>query len=106
MTLFIVTISIFLFNIPFGYWRANVKKFSFQWFLSIHLPVPIIVLARIYTDLGFHWTSYVFTISAFFFGQFSGKIVYKKFKASLENSISSCLVVDLYRRLSLAKNNQ
>ena len=64
---------IFLFNIPFGTWRAKVKKFSWQWFASIHLPIPFIVLLRIYAHVGFSWQSYVYFISAFFLGQFAGK---------------------------------
>ncbi|MDF1546559.1 MAG: hypothetical protein P1P88_01980 [Bacteroidales bacterium] len=98
MTLLVVTILIFLTNIPFGYWRANVKKLSFQWFLSIHLPIPFIFLARIYTDIGFHWTTYLFSISAFFLGQLTGKKLYNRFKENIEFAVSSCLVMDLYRR--------
>jgi len=37
-------------NLPFGAWRATVKRFSLQWFLSIHLPIPLILLLR--TSLG------------------------------------------------------
>lgn len=80
MILLIVGSIIFFFNIPFGYWRANVKKFSFQWFLSIHLPIPFIILARVLTDLGFKWYTYIFTITAFFIGQYGGKIIYRSLK--------------------------
>jgi hypothetical protein len=83
-------------NIPFGYWRANVKKFSLQWVLAIHIPVPIIVALRLTTGLGFAWYTYVFMVSAFFFGQKLGAIIYKKYQPAWKN-VSSCLVMDLKR---------
>jgi hypothetical protein len=97
MTLLIVTISIFVFNIPFGYWRANVKKFSTQWFLSIHIPIPFIILSRIYTNLGFQWYTYFFTVSSFFVGQFSGKLIYKAIKERRAELVSSFIFHDIYR---------
>jgi hypothetical protein len=39
-----VAAVVFLLNIPLVYWRAGVKKFSLQWVLAIHLPVPLVVL--------------------------------------------------------------
>ena len=53
--LIIISILVLLFNIPFGYWRANVKGFSVQWFLAIHIPVPFIIAVRIFLDIGFSW---------------------------------------------------
>ncbi len=38
-------------NLPFGAWRATVKRFSLQWFLSIHLPIPLILLLRTSLEL-------------------------------------------------------
>lgn len=92
----ILSISIFLFNIPFGYWRANVKKFSIQWVLAIHLPVPFIVFLRIYSEIGFAWFTYVFFVAAFFLGQRVGAIFNKKTKLT-KGKASSCLVMDLCR---------
>ncbi|MEK7773662.1 MAG: hypothetical protein AAB307_04890, partial [Deltaproteobacteria bacterium] len=39
-------------NIPFGYFRAGVKKLSFKWFLYIHLPIPFIFVLRNLAGLG------------------------------------------------------
>jgi hypothetical protein len=36
----------FIVNLPLGWWRASVKKFSLSWFLAIHLAVPLIFLFR------------------------------------------------------------
>ncbi len=97
MTLIIVSILIFILNVPFGYWRENVKKFSLQWFLSIHVPIPFIILARMYTDLGFQWYTYFFTVTAFFLGQYSGKLIYRNFKEKQAGLVSSFILVDVYR---------
>ncbi len=35
-----------LINLPFGYVRAKSKRYSLRWFLYIHLPIPIIFIAR------------------------------------------------------------
>jgi len=72
MNLLIVAVIVFLLNIPFGIWRAHVKKFSLPWILAIHLPVPIVVALRIYSDIGWHWTTFPVLIGAFFLGQFCG----------------------------------
>ena len=104
MTFLLVVIAIFLFNIPFGYWRANVKKLSVQWLLSIHIPVPFIIVVRFTTDIGFAWTSYFFTISAFFLGQLVGKRIYKYLKAQKTLMVTSCIVMDVFKRINYAKS--
>ncbi len=95
--LLIISIIVFILNIPFGYWRANVKKFSFQWILSVHIPVPFIIALRIFSHIGFIWYTYVFLVAAFFLGQRVGAIILKKFKTKY-NNISSCLIIDLFRK--------
>ncbi len=70
--LWIVAIVVFLVNLPFGYWRSRVTKFSIQWVLAIHLPVPIVVACRIYSGLGWQLVSFPVLIGAFFFGQYIG----------------------------------
>lgn len=67
-----------LVNLPFGYWRASLKKLSFKWFLSIHLPIPFVVILRFVFHLGFHLYTYPFLVAAFFFGQFVGARYYSR----------------------------
>jgi hypothetical protein len=98
MGLFFICLLIILINIPFGYWRTNVKKFSFQWIMAIHIPVPFIIVLRIYSDLGFAWYTYVFTIASFFLGQRIGAVLYNRNNKKLIK-VSSCLVMDWYRNL-------
>ncbi len=100
--LIIVSLSVFIFNIPFGYWRANVKKFSLQWALAIHIPVPFIIAVRILVSIGFAWYTYIFMVSAFFLGQSYGAHLQKAKKRDGKPS-SSCLVMDMLRRFGLAR---
>jgi len=42
-------------SIPFGYIRQNYPKYSFMWFLLIHLPIPFIMYLRIKAGLSWHF---------------------------------------------------
>ncbi|HSB10083.1 MAG TPA: hypothetical protein VLM38_11410 [Blastocatellia bacterium] len=77
MSIWTVAAIVFLFNLPFGYWRAGVRKFSAQWILSIHLPVPLIIALRIYSGLGWRFVTFPVLIGAFFGGQFVGGRVFE-----------------------------
>lgn len=94
MRIAVVTLIVFLLNIPFGYWRANVRKFSLQWALAIHIPVPVIIVLRIFSDIGFAWVTYVFLVSAFFAGQKHGYYFSRRMQAKY-GLVSSSLFRDL-----------
>ena len=72
MKLWGVAAAVLALNIPFGYWRATTRKFSWQWILAVHLPVPAVIAMRILSGLGWQLTSFPVLIGAFFLGQFSG----------------------------------
>jgi hypothetical protein len=95
-TLILTALIVGILNVPFGYWRANVKRFSIQWFLAIHIPVPFIVALRLLSGIGFAWYTYVFLVAGYFLGQQLGSLVRIWIHASC-NFRSSCLVMDLYR---------
>jgi hypothetical protein len=63
---------VFIFNIPFGYWKARVRRFSAQWLLAIHIPVPLVVACRFILGLGWQFITFPILIGAFFAGQFTG----------------------------------
>jgi hypothetical protein len=42
-------------NLFFGYFRGKQKKFSPKWFLYIHLPIPLVVLARLFSHLDYRY---------------------------------------------------
>lgn len=46
--LFLLTVAV---NLPFGYFRRRARRFSFRWFLYIHLPIPAIIIARVLSQL-------------------------------------------------------
>jgi hypothetical protein len=45
----------FIISVPCGYLRQNFKKYSFMWFLLIHIPIPFIVLLRLKAGLSWHY---------------------------------------------------
>jgi hypothetical protein len=59
-------------NLPFGFWRAGVRKFSLAWFLAVHAPVPLIVAMRFAAGLGWRLATFPILIGAFFGGQLLG----------------------------------
>ncbi len=97
MNLLTVALLVFIINIPFGYWRANVRKFSLQWILAIHLPVPLVVTLRIYANLGWAFTTFPVLVGSFFLGQFVGGRLHSYFSSFLKTDNTSCLFVDLYQ---------
>ncbi len=67
-----VALAILLLNLPFGYWREGVRKFSPQWFLAVHVPVPLAIGLRFAVGLGFRLATLPLFVAAFFGGQFLG----------------------------------
>jgi len=53
MSIIELMILVFLINFPFGYWRFNTARFSRQWMMAIHIPVPFVIILRIFS--GFGW---------------------------------------------------
>jgi hypothetical protein len=52
-----------IFNLFFGYLRRKTRKFSLKWFLCIHLPIPLVILGRIITNLDYRYIP-IFLIAA------------------------------------------
>jgi hypothetical protein len=73
MKVLLVALIVFVINVPFGALRARHKKFSLMWWLYIHIPVPFVILLRIYSNIGFELYTYPILVGAFFTGQFAGR---------------------------------
>lgn len=73
----VVALISFGLNIPLGLWRANTKKFSLSWFISIHLAVPLIYFLRVGQGLAY-WTIPFFFAFAIF-GQIAGGRLFNKY---------------------------
>lgn len=86
---------VFVLNLPFGYWRANVRKFSRPWFFSVHLPVPLVIALRVFSGLGWQLITFPIMLSAFFFGQVAGSRLHLLLSSRPGSLVSSCLVRDL-----------
>jgi hypothetical protein len=72
MSLWTVALLVFLINLPSGYWRASTKKFSWRWFLAVHLPVALVIALKIFSGMGWKLTSLPVLAGAFLLGQFVG----------------------------------
>ncbi len=94
MSLWDVAALVLIVNLPFGYWRANAGKFSRQWFLAVHLPVPIVIALRLLSGLGFQLYTFPVMIGAFFLGQYIGGLMHRV-AAKYMKASSSCLVWDV-----------
>jgi hypothetical protein len=77
MNLALLIAIIVLLNLPFGYWRSHTQKFSLLWFLAVHLPVPLIIVLRLLSGIGWHMATYPLFVGSFIVGQFiGGKLKY------------------------------
>ena len=58
-----------LLNLPFGYARAKTKRYSLRWFLFIHVPIPVIFIARTISHIDIKY------IPIFAFAAITGQIL-------------------------------
>ncbi len=94
--------GVYFFNIPFGYWRARTEKFSKEWILAIHMPVPLVFLGRILSGVPvFHIPVLIFF---FFLGQLSGVKIRSRLENFTAEQLSRCMVMDIVRILSCKLN--
>jgi hypothetical protein len=45
----------FVVNIPLGLLRSHVKRFSWQWFLFVHVSIPLLVAGRVLSGISWRW---------------------------------------------------
>jgi hypothetical protein len=70
LALFIFTLLI---NLPFGYFRSKTRRYSLRWFLYIHIPIPLIFIARTLSHIEFRY------IPIFVLAALAGQILGGKF---------------------------
>jgi len=63
MKIALVLLATFLLNLPFGWLRRNERKFSFKWFLYIHLPIPFIIALRLWLKINPWWIPLVIAVA-------------------------------------------
>ena len=59
-------------NLPFGYWRMRVAKFSRKWFVAVHAPVPLVIALRILSRLKWSPVTLAVLLCASVLGQVAG----------------------------------
>ena len=72
----------FLLNLPFGFLRAGTRRLSWRWFAAIHLPVLIIILARLFS--GVSWHAIPLVLASDLAGQLLGGMLRPAVKAPAE----------------------
>lgn len=80
VALLYLALGTFFINIPFGYLRAYKRKFSFLWFLYIHLPVPAVIFMRRYFELEFTWVVAPVEFTVYLLGQRVGIFLRKRLR--------------------------
>ena len=50
-TLWLDAAAVAVLNLPFGYWRMRLGKFTRKWFVAVHAPVPLVIGLRILSRL-------------------------------------------------------
>lgn len=63
-------------NIPLGYLRQGVEKFSFAWYFYIHISIPLIIYLRIKS--GYSWKFIPLTLGGALIGQIIGGRIRRK----------------------------
>jgi hypothetical protein len=102
MIYWIATAGIFITNLPFGYWRTNVQRYSLSWITAIHAPVIMIIAFRILSGTGFQLFTFPLFVGAFFFGQLMGGKIHTWRVAKNKMHVTGCLVWDIIKEF---KNN-
>lgn len=61
---------VFMINLPFGYMRSKAARFSRQWMMAVHIPVPFVFLLRVFS--GLNWTVIPLLVLSDIAGQLAG----------------------------------
>lgn len=67
-----IALLILVMNLPFGAWRAGVRKLSPSWFVAIHAPVVLAIGMRVLIGVPFRLATLPIYVAAFFLGQLAG----------------------------------
>ncbi len=65
-------------NLPFGFWRAGVRRFSLAWFAAVHLPILMAVVLRLLSGLGWRFATFPVLLGAYFTGQYIGGVLRRR----------------------------
>ncbi len=77
---FILCSGAILLNMPFGFYRMGVPRYSWRWFLAIHLPIPFIIAIRLGFGQGWQLVPFLFVFAVI--GQLAGGLLRQGFKGT------------------------
>ncbi len=77
--LYLAAATLFI-NIPFGFWREGVRKFSVKWFIAVHAAVPVVIALRIMAGIEWRAATIAFLVFCYFLGQSIGARLRRKIK--------------------------
>jgi len=80
MNIAILALLVVALNLPFGAYRATVRRLSPQWLLAIHLPIPLIFLLRVTS--GHSYRVIPLLVVAAVLGQLLGSWGYNRLRAA------------------------
>jgi hypothetical protein len=72
MGLWTVALLVFIVDLPFGYWRASVRRLSSRWLLAALAPVVVAAALVILSGRGFKLIGFLGVVVAYCLGQFVG----------------------------------
>jgi uncharacterized membrane protein len=75
----LITLAIIV-NIPLGFLRQAVEKFSFAWYFYVHISIPLIIYLRIKS--GYSWKFIPITLAGAVIGQIIGGRIRRRRDAS------------------------
>lgn len=75
----LVCVCTFLINVPAGYWREGVKKFSVSWFIAVHAAVPLVIMMRVYAGIEWRVPVIAGLVACYFLGQFAGSRLRRRY---------------------------
>jgi hypothetical protein len=75
-----LVLVVVIINLPLGYLRQNYEKFSFGWYICVHISIPIIIYLRIKS--GFSWNIIPLTVGGAVAGQILGGKINKRRKGN------------------------
>ena len=78
----IVLLFALVVNLPFGYWRAGLRKLSFLWFLAIHLPILLVIPFRIAMGISYHAVPLLLVIPLVIAAAVIGQLLGGRFRKS------------------------
>lgn len=88
MTLLLALGLVFAANLPFGFWRAGLRKRSLPWVAAIHAPIPLVWLIRDLLGLEWRLATLPMFVLAFFLGQWLGGRLRRPRTRTLEDADS------------------